>query len=488
MRTRLVASGLALLVLPGAWVGAAPVSGGLHDPLTLDGRIERLQTTVEQRERQIEALQRQLRLADDLRPGTVRTEEIKRVVLELMADGVFREELYPDATILGYEEGFYVASTDEAFRLNVNGMMQARWTAANRQSDNRRLPGRNRQDDVNGFELQYVLLEFDGHLYRPELTYLISVIGDTDQDHGWETYYAWIAYEVAESLAISAGILDLPQGFNNLVADHKQLFVDRALAEEVFNVGPSVGVAASGLLFGRLEYAAGVFNGVNNPLDSPSSEALDTNFAYAALLIYHLMGDGVGDDETDLGFSKDPLWDVGLNFAYNDDNGDAEGTSFYAIPDRIRRGRGIGGYGEADLTGTDLLQFGGHTAFRYRGFSLTAEYYLRTIGSDDERSEWALLTGRSDSVHFQGGYVEAGYFIVPKTIELAARVGGVWDAGGDNTWEYTVGVNYYPYQSHCVKVQADFTRIEEAPLDSTLGNWFQNDDINMFRVAFQAAF
>ncbi|MBN1345131.1 MAG: hypothetical protein JXQ73_20725 [Phycisphaerae bacterium] len=480
----------ALIAAPGA-LGTEP-DGGRGAEIragrsTPQERLDRLQSAAELQQRTIVDLESKISTAASEDSEAARVEEIKRVVLELLSDGGFRESLYPDMMEVGYEEGFYLRSSDETFLLNITGMMQFRWIGTNRQTDDRRLQGRSKQDDINGFEMQYVVLNFDGYIHDPKLTYLISVIGDTDQGHDWQTYYAQVNYEIAEQLTFSAGILDLPQGFNALTADNKQLFVDRSLAEETFGLGYSIGVALSGLLFGKLEYAVGVFNGVANSSDSPSLDQLDTNFAYAASMIYHILGDGVGDDETDLPYSKDPLWDVGMNFAYNDDNGDQDPTFFHTIPDRIRSGRGIGGYGETDLTGTDYYQFGAHTAFRYRGFSLTGEWYMRTVDGNSEFSEWEMLTGRSGATHFQGGYVQASYFIIPKKFEVAARMGGIWDAG-DNGWEYTFGANYYPFESHNFKIQADFTRIEEAPLDSGNGNWFQNDDTNMFRVAVQAAF
>ena len=124
----------------------------------------------------------------------------------------------------------YIRTIEGTFLLNVTGMIQARWTASNRQTDNRRLRGRSKQDDVNGFEVQYLVLNFDGYVHDPRLTYLISVIGDTDQGHAWETYYASAAYAFADELVISAGILDLPQGFGNLSADNEQQFVQNLIA------------------------------------------------------------------------------------------------------------------------------------------------------------------------------------------------------------------------------------------------------------------
>ncbi len=493
MRHWVIRCGLIGLVVNGPGVLAGPdgasAAGRRPNAEIAKERVDRLERAVAAQQEKIDALEQRVEQRSAAPADAVRVEEIQRVVAELMADAEFREGLYPDVVQVGYDEGFYIKSSDEAFLLDITGMMQVRWIGTNRQTDTPWLPGRQKQDDINGFEVQYLVLNFDGYLHDPRLTYLVSVIGDTDQAHSWETYYAQVNYEVAEELVVSAGILDLPQGYNALTADHKQLFVDRSLAAETFGLCCSIGVAISGLLFDKLEYAVGVVNGVGNGADSPSQDGeLDTNFAYAASLIYHLLGDGVADDETDLPCSKAPLWDVGINAAYNDDNGDGDSTFFYSIPDRIRGGRGIGGYAEADLTGTDYCQFGADTAFRYRGFSFTAEWYLRTIDGDSEFSDWELLTGRSDAMHYQGGYVQAGYFIIPRKLEAAARMGGIWDANGDNTWEYTFGVNYYPYQSHSFKIQADFTRIEEVPASSPNGNWFQNDETGMFRVAVQAAF
>jgi len=454
----------------------------------LQDRLDRLQALVEQQQQTIEELESKLNLAGSTDWNAARIEEIKKVVREVMADAEFRESLYPDVVQVGYENGFYIKSSDEAFLLRIQGMLQVRWTGTNRQTDNPRVQGRQRQDDINGFEIEKLFLTFAGHIHTDKLTYQITVMGDTDLDHDWTSYYAFVNYEIVEEFQIQAGIMDIPQGRQFLTWDSHLQFVDRSMAEEVFCLGQSVGVMAHGTLAKRLSYMVGVFNGINNPTDSPSREQLDTNFAYAARLVGHLLGSGI-DDETDLAFSKDPLLDVGLSFYYNDDNGDENGPRLlYSIPDRIRAGRGIGGNADTDATGTDYFGFGADIAFRYRGFSITAEWFLRTVDGDSKYSQWELLTGHSGATHLQGGYIQAGYFIVPKKVEVAARIGGIWDNEDDNTWEYTFGVNYYPFGSHNFKIQADFTRIEEAPMYSNWINVNQNDEINMFRVQLQAAF
>ncbi len=456
----------------------------------LDGlrkQVDRLQGLVEQQQATIGELRSRVDVSVDENAGRARVEEIKKVVREVIADADFRESLYPDVMQVGYDEGFYIKSSDEKFLLNISGTMAVRWTGTNRQTDNPRLQGRNKQDDINGFEIERLFLTFAGHIHTDKLTYQVTVMGDTDIDHSWTTYYALINYEVAPEFQVMAGLMDIPQGRQFLTWDSNLQFVDRSMVEETFALAQSIGVMAHGTLAKRLSYMVGAFNGLANT-DSPSQEELDTNFAYAARLVGHILGEGIGE-ETDLAYSKDPLLDVAASFYYNDDNGDESGPGLlYSIPDGIRRGRGIGGNATADATGTDYFGFGADVAFRYRGFSATAEWFMRCVESDSEFSEWQRLTGRRDASHVQGGYVQAGYFIISKKLELAARLGGVWDNEDDNTWEYTFGVNYYPFGSHNLKIQGDFTRISEASSGSNWINVNQNDEVNMFRVQLQAAF
>jgi hypothetical protein len=264
-------------------------------------------------------------------------------------------------------------------------------------------------------------------------------------------------------------------------------FIDRSAANELFNLDRVILVGLHGRFAKRFQYVAAVANGIANRADSPSREQLDTNFAYISRLMAQILGKQI-KTENDLAFSKDPRLEVGLSVAYNDDNGDRFARAPYSIPDRIRGGRGIGGNARVDLTGTDLFQFGADVAFRYRGFSTTAEYWVRSIDSDSKFSQWEQRTGKSDATHQQGGYIQTGYFVIPKKVEAVARLGGVWDNDGDDVWEYAFGLNYYPWRTHNFALQTDFTRIAEAPSRSASANWSTNDEINMLRVQLVLAF
>ncbi len=485
---RILWTGLALGFLIAGPVGPALARTGPDTEAgSLEQEISQVEALLDAQQARIESLQSQVEAVEGLAVDGVRAAEVRRVVRELLADTAFRETLYPDVQQAGYRKGFYLKSADEAYSLKINGFMRIRWTGQNRQTDNPRQQGRQKQDDLNGFEIEDLRLIFGGHLHDPRLTYKLVITADTDQGHDWRTQIAWIDYKVAEELQFIAGLLRPPFGRQQLVSRPFLQMIDRSMANELFTQNRTIQAGVHGTIAKRLSYAATVGNGVSNPHDSPSQEELDTNFSYYSRLVAHIFGEPIRT-EGDLVYSKDPQLEVGLSFCYNDDNGDAGRTMAYSIPDRIRRGRGIGGNAMSDLTGSDYLQFGADAALRYRGFSATVEYWCQSIGSDDEFSAWELRTGRGDSRHQQGGYVQAGYFVIPKRLELAARVGGVWDNDGDDAWELGVGVNYFPWGTYNVMLQTDFTRMAEAPSTSPHANWSQNDEISMVRVQMQIKF
>jgi hypothetical protein len=500
MRTsgRVLAAAIGLVVLAQSAVFGEEVALAIKDQealkeQTTDQRIDQLQALIEAQRSRIESLRSQLEAAEQGSGDKVRVEEVRKIVRELLADGDFRESLYPEVTQVGYDKGFYIKSTEEDFLLRISGFMKVRYTGIERQNDNPRIQGRQPQDDVSGFQVNDLRLYFSGYIHSPKLTYMIIVEGPTRISHDWRTYRAEINYEVVEELQVLAGLMKVPFGRQWLVTKSELQFIDRSLANETFNSSDrSVGVQLHGTLARRLTYHMALTNGVQNPADSPvlndQVAQLDTDFAYTARLVAHLLGGPIAN-ESDLAYSKDPQMEVGMSFLYSDNNGDIGGPGlFYGIPERIRSGRGIGGFGPSNSIGADMAMFGADYAFRYRGLSVTAEYFLRSVDSDSDYSQWFLRTTRNDSDHQQGGYVQAGYYIIPKKVEAVARLGGVWDIGDDNTWEYTFGANYYPFGNYNFLVQADFTHIDEAPTTSSSGNWSQNDNINMFRVQMQVRF
>ena len=457
-------------------------------------RMNQLESMVKAQQEQIAGLQQQLSSQQAGGVEQMRVEEIKRVVQELFRDPAFRDQLPLNA---GYDGGFFIRSGQD-FMLKINGMMQARYVfdclSNSKNLDHAsKLYGTDVGHDRSGMEFNRIRLAFSGYAWDPNFTYRIEL--QADDTDSVSIYYAWMNYKFAEAANVKVGLFKPPFGRQELTSDQKLLLVDRSMANDVFNLGRSMGVMLNGALFDkRLDYGVSITNGFKNNLDNvdnpDATNALDTNPAIAARTVYHAMYDKLGKDfegEPDLEYHKKPALDFGASFAWNPDRGDGRNVSLpFAIPEKVRTGPG--GFAMSSAQDTNITQFGLDSAFKYLGFSTQIEYFLRMIENESITSPWFTNTGNNGNSHQQGGYWQAGYFIVPQKVELAARLGGVWDFNGDGVWEYAGGVNYYIH-GHNLKLQADVTRINEAPVRSS-GREFmnQNDDMTLFRVQLQASF
>jgi hypothetical protein len=485
----------------------------LTDTSSVESRLDRLEKKAAEQSQRIQQLQVDVEHLATPAPDQVRVAEVRKIVADMMSDTSFRESLFPASLNAGYApmRGFYIDSPDEAFSLTIKGLLQVRYTGAARQSDNRNMAGRQKQDDINAFDIQSLYLAFFGHIGSPRLKYWLVVdggvksVGDggSIDDGQWRTFYANISYEYATEQYITAGLFRLPFDAQHMTFDTLLQDVDRSLSQYAFAPDRSVGVMAHGnLLERRMTYFAAIANGVLNPADSPSRDELDTNFAYFARVAAYALGKGdsliesrYGYPEGDLMYSKDPLLRFGMSFLYNDNNGDQGrggppfGNLFAAIPDNIRSGRGLGGSEPVSDIGTDVYAIGFDASFKYRGFSVNLDYYLRGIDGESKYSQWELHTLQDGATHQQGGNLQIGYFVVPKRFEVFGRLGGIWDNANDNTWEYGVGCNYYPYGTYNFRLAADIIRIDEVVGGAHFSpNYSFNDELTMIRVMLQVGF
>jgi phosphate-selective porin OprO and OprP len=497
--------GYALAVLAAMVItaGSSAAFGQEAPGASMQDKVNRMESLLKAQQEQIANLQQQVATQQAGGVEQMRVEEIKRVVQELFRDPAFRDQLPLNA---GYDGGFFIKSGTD-FMLKINGLMQARYVFDCVSNDKNRdhtskLYGDDVSNSRSGLELSRIRLAFSGYAWDPNFTYRIEL--KADQTDAVNVYYAWMNYKFLDAAQVKIGLYKLPFGRQETTSDQKLMFVERSMANEVFNTGRSMGVMLFGsVLDKKVDYYASISNGFKDNLDqvdnadstTQANNSLDTNPAVTARVVWHALYDQIGKDfesESDLEYHKKPAMDFGTSFAWNKDNGDARDVPLvFGIPSKDQTGPG--GYSVLSSdAGNTIAQWGADAAFKYLGFALQAEYFLRMTDTF-QGSAWALGSGHGDSSHQQGGYVQAGYFLVPQKLELAARMGGIWDFNGNNTWEYEAGVNYY-IRGHNLKLQADVSRIYELPLGggsapSSRMNWTnQNDDLTLFQVQLQASF
>jgi hypothetical protein len=106
-------------------------------------------------------------------------------------------------------------------------------------------------------------------------------------------------------------------------------------------------------------------------------------------------------------------------------------------------------------------------AVKYRGIFAQTEYYNRWL--DDFDADGPLPV---DRIHDHGFYVQAAFFPVKKKVEVygvTSRIFGDRAAGFGNSREFTVGGNYYWFDSRNVRSNVQVMNIDRSPVSSVFG-------------------
>jgi hypothetical protein len=111
-----------------------------------------------------------------------RSEEIRGIVQDVLADADTRASLLSSGLQGGYDSGFLIGSTDGAFLLRINGHLQSRYMV--NRADQGILEGVVDQY-AGGFEVTRAKLYFSGHVGSPDWKYMLEVdFGVTGRSEG----------------------------------------------------------------------------------------------------------------------------------------------------------------------------------------------------------------------------------------------------------------------------------------------------------------
>ncbi len=383
------------------------------------------------------------------RAGSAKTlEEVlkeKGVITEADVKEVTAEK--PVAYQLG--KGFTFTSPDQKFQLSLGGRGQFQYQYVDK-------------DDVNGpaqdtsvWKIRRFKVSMGGYAFTQDLTYRVQVdLAKSGTPQMLDD--AWINYRFVDEAQLQAGQFKMPFSRGELTSDGALQFVDRANAVDAFKPSYDIGAMAQGKTAGgKLAYSAGLFNGTGQ-----SGTRTTNSGAWAARLVFNPFGE-MRYSEADLENTPSPLLSLGADYFANTlkRNGN---TIFLDTTTSTPPYAGTAGWLGKAATGTaifdntekvDVGTYGFDAAFKWRGFSAQGEYF----GGKAE----GQTQGRT--VHSRGYYGQAGYFLLPKKLELAARYSCVdpnRDIIQDLQVEVTGAVSYY-FQGHNLKLQGDYTNIHK---------------------------
>ena len=209
-----------------------------------------------------------------------RASEIRSVVQDVLSDADTRASLQAAQATAGWNKGFFLASPDGNFKLNVGGQLQTRWAynwMSNRDMNNSQVDVAGVPTGFNaagvsksayGFEVRRAKLEFSGHVVDPSWQYAVTMAyqqffgqnndpasanfagggGVSQGDNfagGIGLENAYVKKDLGNGFSVQVGQFKSPFLREWLVSSKYQLAVERSIASAMFNTGWTQGIQAN---------------------------------------------------------------------------------------------------------------------------------------------------------------------------------------------------------------------------------------------------
>ncbi len=456
-------------------------SGAVNDDLRL--QMKQMEKVVRKQQEMFENLKMKVELREQVAKSpltSIEEREIGNKMEEYLqkAEGQGLLEKYLGPCELGYKKGFFFRTRDDKFFMKMTGRIQMRYGYTDH--DNK-----SGEEDDSSFRLRRARLKWDGYAYK-HFKYKIelalkshsvkssSFTTDTFTTSDMATGKAkgkvkpkaielidwWAEYTKHSFAKIRFGQWKVPFNRQRVVSSSKLQMIDRASSQDEFTMDRQVGAMVSGNVFGKkLEYYAGIFNG-NGRNESKNGNNEHLYILRASYNIFGDFGKGIGEQISDLAWSETPKAHISGAIAFDS-----------AADESIT----LDG-GKVTMSDVDRTSAIGEYGFKYKGFSTSAEVYWRKYDN---------IGGKS--VIDKGFFVQGGYFLIPKHLEVAARYSLVdFDnrREKDAVRETALGVNYF-FKGQGKKLQFNFIRMDNEYPTSVSAS----DDIDyLYRMQFQLAF
>ncbi|MBI3845572.1 MAG: hypothetical protein HY292_13130 [Planctomycetes bacterium] len=366
----------------------------------------------------------------------------KQLIDELHAKGVLDDATYKKirdradseggsaSAVAGYDpgKGFFLKSADDTSSLHISGFGDFRYTYFDRDEDVP-LAG----EDKSSFRIRKMRVKFFGTAVKPWVNYFLQWENSGGSLSLLDYYVDVYDKKSMPEIGLKFGQFKPPFSRQFLVSDETLDVTERSISNDFFFFDRDQGVMLHGRPCGdsaNVEYWTGLFNGNGrNQSDNP-----DVGLLWVSRLEWNILGEH-GYTEGDPDDTQDPQWSIASSYGYN------LVTPQQTLP--------------AVTTDIGISRWEADTAFKLMGFSVQGEVYVSSETPDD-RSPGVR------GVHSSGTYVQSGFFVMPKELEVAARWAYI---DTDNALvprrqEIAGGVHYY-FAGHPWKLQAEIRHLED---------------------------
>jgi hypothetical protein len=339
-------------------------------------------------------------------------------------------------------------------------------------------------DTRNDIQFHRAMVHLRGWLLSPKARYQITVwtVMSTDQT----TLYGFVGYQFHRRFNVYAGINTLG-GTRSVMGSHPfWLANDRVMADEFFRPSFSGGAWVNGELVPGFWYHVAVINNLSqlgitaNQLD----RGLGTGATVWWMPTTHEFGPNgsYGDWE----YHEKAATRFGVSTARSpEDRQLQQNTSPENTQIKLADSLNLFDPGSlapgvtVDRVNYRILSF--DAGVKYRGIFAQLEYYNRWL--DNFKADGPVPVA---SLHDHGFYVQGAFYPIKQKLELygvTSQIFGDKSAGFKNSSEYTIGDNYYWFDSRNVRTNVQFMNINRSPVSSVFGFYVGGQDGNTVSVA-----
>ena len=369
----------------------------------------------------------------------------KTVEEVLKEKGVITEAEYKEVTVSRLStyvpgKGFTFTSPEQNFQLSLGGRGQFQYQFIDKDTG----------QDTSQFRIRRFKVYMGGYAFTRDLTYRVQA-DLTKSNTAQLLDDAWINYKFIEEAQAQVGQFKVPFLRQELISDGSQQFVDRSNVVDAFKPSYDIGVMGWGNVSKSLfAWNAGIFGGAGQ-----GQTRTGNNSAYAIRAVFNPLG-AVPYTESSLENFESPRFSIGGDYFWNTLKKTGT-TTFQDTSTTTPPYAGTSGWlgtNAAVFDNTekvDVEMYSVDGAFKWRGLSVQTEYVRGSAEGE--------VTERT--VKASGAYAQAGYLVVPKHLELAARY--TWydpkeHAPNDLVTQVQGAVSWYFYD-HNLKLQGDYTNI-----------------------------
>ncbi|MDB4714794.1 OprO/OprP family phosphate-selective porin [Flavobacteriaceae bacterium] len=343
-----------------------------------------------------------------------------------------------------------ITGKDSTFYMNFSARMQ--YLSATSWSEG------DFENRESNFLVRRSRLKFSGFAYNPKLTYKLE-LGLSNRDISGASAFtsnapryildAYIRWNFYKNFTLQAGQGKLPGNIERVISSGNLALVDRSLLNSKFNIDRDLGIQfrhhfkLSENFIVKEIFAISQGEGRNITKGNLGGHQYTSRIEVLPFGKFKSKGDYKG---ADLDREQTPKLLVGVVYDINNN----------AVKSRSN----MGSYLETDegFYQTDINTLFFDTHFKYRGFSIMAEYADRDADDPIAKNEDNSLTGDvvniGNSTNIQMGYV------TPSNLAITGRYTNVnFDSivsSNNKITQYTIGLSKY-VAKHKLKVQTDLT-------------------------------